>query len=145
MKTKTLARLVILTIILVIGLSVITAQTSSVQAVGAEVEIKANLETVKTAAGLPGEAAVGSDNIIKTIGEVIKVFLGFLAIIFIILVIYAGFLWMTSAGDDAKVTKAKGLITNAIIGIIIILAAYILTSFVIGAVLDSTIVTSTSK
>jgi amino acid transporter len=62
--------------------------------------------------------------------KVIQGFLSLLAIIFIILVIYAGYSWMTAGGDEAKVTKAKDTIYRAIIGLILILAAYSITYFV---------------
>ena len=45
--------------------------------------------------------------------------------------LYAGFLWMTSSGDETKVTKAKGLMVNAVIGLAIVLAAYAITYFVL--------------
>ena len=47
---------------------------------------------------------------------------------------FAGYLWMTAGGDSGKVDKAKSYMLNAVIGIIIILAAYIITEFVIEQV-----------
>ncbi|MBU0722584.1 pilin [Patescibacteria group bacterium] len=61
---------------------------------------------------------------------VISVFLGLLGIIFLILIIYAGFNWMTAAGEEEKVTKAKDTLQRAVIGLIIIIAAYSITYFV---------------
>jgi amino acid transporter len=61
---------------------------------------------------------------------VINGFISLLAIIFIILVIYAGYSWMTAGGDEAKVTKAKDTIYRAIIGLILTLGAYAITYFV---------------
>lgn len=57
-------------------------------------------------------------------GTVVNVFLSILGIIFIILIIYAGYSWMTAEGDETKVTKAKDTLRRAIIGLIIILSAY---------------------
>ena len=69
-----------------------------------------------------------------TIGEVVQMaiegFLGLLAVIFVILMILAGYNWMTAGGDEQKVTKAKDTIRAAIIGLIIIVAAYAITFFV---------------
>ena len=64
------------------------------------------------------------------IGRIIKGFLGLLGTVFVVLVIYAGYLWMTASGNEEQITKAKKLITNAVIGIIIISLAYVITSFV---------------
>jgi len=69
-------------------------------------------------------------NLGSTLRVVIEGFLGLLGVIFIILIIIAGYNWMTAAGDEQKVTKAKDTIQRAIIGLIIILAAYSITYFV---------------
>jgi type IV secretory pathway VirB2 component (pilin) len=60
----------------------------------------------------------------------ISAFLGLLGIIFIILIIYAGFNWMTAGGDEEKVKLAKDTLIRAVIGLIIIIAAYSITYFV---------------
>jgi hypothetical protein len=67
----------------------------------------------------------------QTIGRLIKIVLGFLGIILIVIVIYAGFLWMTAGGEPDGVKKAREWLTNAIIGLAIILSAYAITDFVI--------------
>jgi len=61
---------------------------------------------------------------------VIQAFLSLLGIIFIILIITAGHKWMTAGGSEEKVTEAKDMIRRAIIGLIIIVAAYAITHFV---------------
>lgn len=64
------------------------------------------------------------------VSQVIKVFLGLLATIFIILFIISGYNWMTSNGEEKKVKAAQETIKAAIIGLIIVVAAYIVTYFV---------------
>ncbi len=64
------------------------------------------------------------------IGKVINVLLSFLGVFFLILMIYGGFVWMMSKGNEQEVEKAKNIITNAIIGLIVVLAAYAITAFV---------------
>ncbi|MCK5510709.1 hypothetical protein KAI65_04180 [Candidatus Parcubacteria bacterium] len=66
----------------------------------------------------------------KVVALVIKGFLSLLGIIFIILIILSGFNWMTSEGDEQKISKAKETIRTAIIGLFIIIAAYSITYFV---------------
>lgn len=68
-------------------------------------------------------------------GQIIGVVLSFVGAIFLILMIYAGILWMTAAGNDQQITKAKGLMINAIIGMIIVFAAYAITTFLGGQLL----------
>ncbi len=66
----------------------------------------------------------------KMIQIAISTFLGLLGIIFLVLIIYAGYNWMTAGGDEEKVTIAKNTLTRAVIGLIIIVAAYSITYFV---------------
>ena len=48
-------------------------------------------------------------------------------------IIYAGVLWMTAAGNEGQVTKAKNIIITSVIGTVIIAAAYAITNFVFDA------------
>lgn len=70
------------------------------------------------------------------IGQVIGVGLGLVGVIFLALMVYGGFLWMTARGNEKQATQAKELIFAAIIGVIIIAAAYVITNFVIGALTE---------
>jgi len=65
------------------------------------------------------------------VGKIINVVLGFLAIIFLALAIFAGFQYMTSGGNEEQTKKAISLLKNAIIGLLIILLAWAITKFVI--------------
>lgn len=72
-----------------------------------------------------------NSNFLNTqVGSIIGLVLSFIGVIFLILMIYAGINWMTATGNQEKVTKSKDLIINAIIGLIIVLAAYAITSFI---------------
>ena len=72
---------------------------------------------------------------LKTIIEnIVRIVLGFIGIVFIIILLYGGVIWMTSGGDDEKVAKAKKTIINAIIGLIIILLSNTIVRFIVGAV-----------
>lgn len=62
--------------------------------------------------------------------RMIRVVLELLGIIFLALIVYAGFKWMTAGGDEEKVTSAKKLLTNSVIGLIIIFAAFAIATFV---------------
>ena len=74
----------------------------------------------------------------ETVARTIRVALELIGAIFLILTVYAGFLWMTAAGAEEQVAKATGILKMAVIGLIIILAAYSLTNFVIYRLLRST-------
>lgn len=65
-----------------------------------------------------------SNNIDNLTQVIINNVLAFLGVIFIIIIIYAGLKWMMAEGNPEAVTQAKGLLKNAVIGLIIVLAAY---------------------
>jgi hypothetical protein len=90
------------------------------------------LEITARAAGFGEPKDLG-----EIIGALIGTFLSFLGVIFLILILYGGFVWMTSGGNEAKVYKAKNIIGRAIVGLIIVLSAYSITSFVFYAVLQN--------
>jgi hypothetical protein len=75
--------------------------------------------------GLNQNTDIGS-----VIQVVISAFLSLLGIIFILYIIYAGYNWMTAAGDEGKVETAKKTIQRCVIGLVIIIAAYGITYFV---------------
>ena len=74
----------------------------------------------------------------ELIGNLIRTFIGLLGIVFLVLIVYAGYLWLTAQGDDDKVKHSKELLKNAVIGLIIISAAYAVAAFVINAVASTT-------
>ncbi len=70
--------------------------------------------------------------------RIIQIVLGFLGLIAVVLILYAGFLWMTANGKDEKVTKAKGVLKNAVIGLIIILSSWGITVFILNQIMQAT-------
>ncbi|MDP3836649.1 MAG: hypothetical protein Q8Q67_00910 [bacterium] len=77
------------------------------------------------------QVGASSDNFLATrVGSLIGLVLSFIGVLFLVLMIFAGLSWMTAQGNSEKVTKAKDLMINAIIGLIIVLAAYAITAFV---------------
>lgn len=70
----------------------------------------------------------------QSVGRVIKVALSLVGLVFLILTIYAGILWMTAGGNEETVTKASNIFKTATIGLIIIMASYGLTVFVLAAI-----------
>ncbi len=63
--------------------------------------------------------------------KIINVILMFLGIIAVSLVIYGGFVWMTSNGSEDKIKTAKRILKNALIGLIIILSSWGIAAFIL--------------
>lgn len=76
-------------------------------------------------------AGLGDKDLVDTIAAIIRVALGFLGVIAVVIILLGGFKWMTSGGNDTKVGDAKKLIYAGIIGLVIVLSAYAIASFVI--------------
>jgi len=88
------------------------------------------LETLKNVATQGSYAAADEKTVYIVVADIIGAFLGLLGAIFVILIVWAGYTWMTAGGDEQKLTKAKDTIYRAIIGLIITAAAYAITAFV---------------
>lgn len=69
----------------------------------------------------------------QTVAIILNAFFALLAIIFLVYIILAGWQWMTAQGESDKVNKSKDTIKHAVIGLIIILAAYSITHFVFSS------------
>jgi len=66
----------------------------------------------------------------RIIGRVVQGAMVLIGMIFLVLTIYAGFLWMTAGGNEESVTKAQDILKQSVIGLIIVLSAYGITVFV---------------
>ncbi len=82
-------------------------------------------------------AGVTDTSLSETVGQIIKVVLSLVGTIFLALTVYAGILWMTAAGNEEQVTKAMSILKTAVIGLAIVLAAYGLTTFIVGAIIGA--------
>ena len=79
---------------------------------------------------------VGENNLAANAGKIVQVFLSLLGIIFLVLMLYGGYSWMTAAGDQGKVERAQNTIRRAIIGLIITIGSYAITQFILVRLLD---------
>lgn len=123
--------LVVLTIILSLGLS---------GAVQASYNFEKDSGLKKAGEDLGYNTSRGGDNFIESyIGQLLTIVFSFLGLIFFGLILYAGFIWMTAQGNDSKISEAKKMLVNAIIGLIVILASYAITYFVVSAVQKNTV------
>jgi len=70
--------------------------------------------------------------------QIINVSLSILGIVAVVIVIYGGFVWMSSEGNEEKISKAKGILKSGVIGLAIILSAWGITSLVFKQLGDAT-------
>ena len=77
---------------------------------------------------------LGTRDLKDTIVAVLNVLLGFLGILAVIIILLGGFKWMTAAGSEDKIGEAKKLISAGIVGLVVILAAYAIATYVISTI-----------
>ncbi len=71
-------------------------------------------------------------DLIKIIFTAIQYVLAFLGVVALVVIIIGGFMWMTAGGNEEKVGKAKKVLIQGLIGLIVVLLAFALASFVIS-------------
>jgi len=76
---------------------------------------------------------LGTTNIRTIINRIIRTALGFVGALFLAMFIYGGAVWMTAAGDEKKVQRAKLAIRNAVIGMFIVAFSYGIISIIFQA------------
>ena len=126
--------LVIVAVLLVFnGLNLAIVFTPAMAAADAKTQFNQGLKTTGEAIGY-NEIGWSQKSLPEAIGLVIRVILSFLGIIFLVLMIHGGYIWMLARGNEQEVTRAKNILKNAIIGLIIILAAYAITALIGGQI-----------
>ncbi|MFA5954200.1 MAG: pilin [Patescibacteria group bacterium] len=117
-----------------------SCDTNQIQGFGA------GLRRVACDAGLISSAeggdSINEDTIIQIFGSVISLVFGFVGVVFAVLTIYGGYLWMTARGNEEQVQQSQNYIRNSVIGIIIVLAAFSITQFIIARLISAVSQTS---
>ena len=81
-----------------------------------------------------GQAGLESTDINVTIASIVGNLLSMIGVLFFILMLYGGILWMTARGDTDQTQKAMNTLIAATVGIVIVLASYAITDFVLGSI-----------
>ncbi len=82
-------------------------------------------------AGFATESSEADNLYIEILAKILNAFFGVLGIIFIFLIVLAGYNWMTASGKEEKVTRAIADIRRAVVGLIIIIGSYAIWNFVV--------------
>jgi hypothetical protein cdivTM_30108 len=76
----------------------------------------------------------GANDLMGTVNIIINVVLGVLGLLAVVVIIYGGFMYTTSAGDSSKIKKAKDTIMYGVIGLVIALLAFAIVNFVVSSI-----------
>lgn len=84
------------------------------------------------------ELGLTTTDVRTTVSRIIRAFMGLLGIVAVVIILLGGFKWMTAGGNEDKVAEAKKLIISGVIGLVIIMSAYAIAQFVVGAIVNGT-------
>ncbi len=90
------------------------------------------LQTIQQTSGL------GSTPFTVIIANIIRIFLSLMGVIVIGVIIYGGFTYMTAGGSEETAEKAKRILTNGVIGLVIVLSSFGISEFIIRSFLTAT-------
>ncbi len=137
-KIFVLSLLLMLTLGMTLSITVLAEEPSPTESGGAALfnTIKDNQLHKLQNTNLPGTESDDYD-LLTEIAKIIKVALGTLVMIFMSLIIFAGFKWMTSSGNEETISKAKKMMSAALIGVAVIFFAYAITLLVFNLILNN--------
>lgn len=107
-------------------------------ALGGFLAMRAVHATPFTVEDFGGSVGLGTADLKTTIINIIKWVLGILALTALVFIIYGGVIWLTSAGNPEKIQKAKRIILNAVIGMVIVLISWAIVLFVTRVITGAT-------
>ncbi len=91
-------------------------------------------------AGPGGSVQVGKTTFLDSLIFIINTLLSFVGLVFFLLLAYSGYLWMTAHGNEEQVKKAKEMMKEIVIALIIIFTARLFTEFLltqVGAIIQA--------
>ncbi len=128
--TRTRKYLLSLLLVMLLGglqIAIFSFSTQSAFATESLFESQEGISDMKRAFGWSEE----NPDIRVIIVNIIKIILGLLGIIFVSLLVFAGFRYMTSAGNEDQTKKALSQIKDAVIGLAIVLTSWLITTAVL--------------
>ncbi len=85
-------------------------------------------------------SGLGTADVRTTAAKIINAALGLLGTVCVVLIVYAGIKYMTSGGDESKMKDATKVIMGAILGLLIIMSAYAISTYITKNIYEATVV-----
>jgi len=89
-----------------------------------------NLDQLGKASGYDTQLSQAENPLAMVVSQALLALFGVLGMIFLVIVVYAGFRWMTAGGNSEQIEESKQLIKNAAIGLAIVILSYTITYFI---------------
>ncbi|GEM_PF-2058163 len=107
--------------------------------------LHAHAQTSFSVESIGGQIGLGNADLKQVILNVIRWALGILTLTAVVFIMYGGYLWLTAAGNEQRVEKAKQVILRAVIGLVIVLLAWAIVYFVARSIAGSTTTTGNNN
>lgn len=122
------------TMIALVAMVVFIPSFSAVNAQGANTPDSCTTDCARNGLNAVGQAFPQSSANVTDLPSLIKKIIDwalyFAAIVAVIMIIYGGFIYMTSAGDSSKAGKGRSTLVNALIGLVMIVLSYLVVQVV---------------
>ena len=128
---------IFLTICLVILFSVLLSGGTAKATDNLMTDIQGGIDKAAKSAGITKLKMAKMDPV-GVVANIIGIALSFIGVIFFLLMLYAGIMWMTAMGHSERVETAKDILEASLIGLVIVLSAYAITSFVFKNIIGVT-------
>jgi len=96
----------------------------------AEAEASAGLNLLQSSASTAAGGDIKKDSFSTWTGTLAKTVVGLVGVILAVVIVLGGWKWMFAAGDSTKIAAAKKFILWGIAGLVVVMLAYTITSFV---------------
>lgn len=87
---------------------------------------------IARAEDIGSQTGLGTANVKQVAVNVVSLLISYVPLVALVMVIIGGLMWMTSAGNEEKIARAKVTISAAIIGVIIVLLSWAIVIYVAG-------------
>jgi hypothetical protein len=82
----------------------------------------------------PATSGLNDGDVRVTTARILRVALSLLGTIFVVIIVWGGYEWMTAGGNDQQIGTAKKRIFTGIIGLAVILSSYAIAYFIINSI-----------
>lgn len=131
-STKLYSAALLVAVILLLAPMFVSAQPTAPAGGSEPQSVGENLQQLGTGAGYDISKNKLTDYPL-IVGLVISYFMALMGVIYLGLVVYAGSVWLMAHGNEDAVVKAKTIIRNATIGVILVVGSYAIVYFVLQA------------
>lgn len=100
--------------------------------------VNALLDQAAGSGGAGYDTSIDETGFARVVGTIARIFISLIGIFFVAYTIYGGYLYLLSAGNEEMISKAKAIIKNGIIGIVIIICAAAIYAFIASVLLTGT-------